>query len=199
MVERIRDVTVAEAIAAEAGTDATPELSLGELVTPVLQLQPRPPLAVSGYIPGTVSLNVAAVALNTSHGGIYVSGFNNGIGRVNWLKIINNTGGALGYTIGRVDSPFTGFPSVPLVPGYSNAGNTATRRVFSVTKSDTVGRQGIAIAADIVVQAASEMQIDGPWILNNGILVVSSDAVDTELRVMFGYESWPAIRDQPPG
>jgi len=198
--QRVRDVQVADGIAAEAGTEETPELfELAPVIVPVIPVQPRPPLATSGYFPGTISLASAAVALNTSHIGIFGSGFNRSIVRVNWLEIINNSGGGLGFTLGRVDSPFTGFPSVPVVPGYINAGNPTSARVFTVTKSDTVARTGVAMAPSIIVNANDSRLIWGPWILNNGILVLSCDTVNTEMRGMFGYETWPAIRDQPAG
>lgn len=198
MVERIRDVTIAEAIAAEAGTDATPELMLSEVVTPVVVLQPRPPLAVSEYFPGTIGVVSPGVALNTSHVGIYGSGFTNAIVRVNWLILMNTSAGPLTYHLRRVDSPFTGFPSVRAVPGYINAGGTATGRVWSVTKSDTVAAQG-SVLASIRLEANSNLKIPGPWILNDGILLINCSSVDTEARALFGYEAWPAIRAQPSG
>jgi len=200
LTQRIRDVQVAEAVAAAAGLDEAPDLlELSPIVSAVIPLQPRPPLAVSGYFPGTLSLASAAVALNTSHIGIFGAAAGLSICRVNWLEIINNSGGGLGFTLGRVDSPFTGFPSVRAVPGYINAGNPATGRVFSVTKSDTVARQGDAIAASIIVNANDSRLVWGPWILNDGILVLSCDTVNTEMRGMFGYEAWPSIRNQPAG
>jgi len=200
MMERIRDVTVAEAIAAEAGTDATPELVLGDVVTPTLALQPRPPLAVSGYFPGTVGAAAAAVASNTSHAGIFGSGVGLAIVRVNWLRIFNTTAGVLQYSIRRVDGPFTGFPSIRAVPGYINAGLTATGGVFSITKTDTVAPQGLALVnANIFINATSSLEVLGPWILNDGILLVNCETVNTEARAIFGYEVWPAIRPQGPG
>ncbi len=198
MVERIRDVTVAEAIAAEAGTDATPELVLGEVVSPVLVMQPRPPLAVSGYVPGTIGVRSANVALNTSHVGIFGSGVGRAIVRVNWMRIANLTGGSVPYTIRRVDSPFVGFPSVRAVPGYINAGSLSTGGVFSVTKSDTVAPQGVFMARVFIANADAPI-LPGPWILNDGILLVAAGVVNTEVDVSFGYEMWPAIRAQPPG
>ncbi len=199
MVERIRDASVAEAIAAEAGTEATPPLALGEIVTPVIQLQPRPPLASSGYFPGTVLVNGAAVALNTTHIGIFNSGaVGQGITRVNFVIVQNHTAGTLEYSLRRVDTPFTGFPSTRLTPGYINAGNPATGRVFSVVKNDTVGPVGVALGTFQLV-TLEKITIPGPWILNSGILVVTCGTVNTEVRAIFGYESWPAIRDQPAG
>lgn len=199
MPERIRDVTVAEAIAAEAGTDQTPELALSELVQPVIQIQPRPPLAVSGYIPGTIGGTSAASLLNTSHVGIFISGIGLAIGRVNWIKIFNiGTGAARNYTIRRVDAPFTGFPSVRATPGYINAGTVTTGTVFRVTKNDTVGAQGISMAS-MAVPDEDVLHIPGPWIINNGMLLVNSDIVNLAVHAAFGYEVWPAIRAQPPG
>lgn len=198
MVQRIRDATVAEAIAAEAGTDDTPQLSLSEVVTPVVVLQPRPPLASSGYFPGTVGASSAAVALNTSHVGIFGSGIGRQITRVNWILVMNGTSTAHAFTVRRVDSPFTGFPSVRATPGYINAGLVATGNVFSVTKNDTVAAQGVLMAS-LLLQASGDLFVPGPWILNDGILLVALGTVNTALRVAFGYESWPAIRGQPQG
>ncbi len=198
MAERIRDATVAEAIAAEAGTEATPELVLSEVVTPVIQLQPRPPLASSGYFPGTIGVNSAAVALNTSHAGIFGSGFGRAIVRVNWCLIMNPTGGTLSYQLRRVDAPFTGFPSVRATPVYINAGGVTTGGVFSVTKSDTVAAQGVLIAT-FRIPTLQNLMIPGPWILNDGALVVANTTVNTECRAAFGFEHWPAIRVQAAG
>ncbi len=194
--QRMRDIFVAEAIAAEAGTDATPELlQLSPIVSAVIPLQPRPPLASSGYFPGTVSIASSAVALNTSHAGIFGSGVGRSICRVNWIKAYNTSGGALTFILRRLDSPFTGFPSVALVPGYINAGNPVTNAVFSITKSDTVAAQGVSMGS-FRVEATSFEQIDGPWILNNGGILLAPSIVNTSVRFSCGYEVWPAIRTQ---
>ncbi len=198
MVERIRDVTVADAIAAEAGTESTPELVLGEVVTPVLQLQPRPPLAISGYLPGTVGLNVAASALNFSHAGCFISGFGGAVGRINFVIITNTNAGLIGFQLRRLDAPFTGFPSVRAVPGYINAGIAQTGRVFSVTKNDAITTSG-ALMAQIFVEPDTSIHLPGPWVLNDGALLISSAAVNQSVKAVFGYEVWPAIRVQPPG
>jgi len=199
MVERIRDVQVADEIAAQAGTDSTPELALSETLQAVIFAPQRPPLASSGYYPGTIGVNVAASALNFSHIGIFGRGFGGqAVTRVNWLKIINNSGGALPFNIRRVDSPFTGFPSVRAVPGYINAGPTSTGAVFSVTKNDVITTSG-TLLANVLVHANATETILGPWILNDGILLISSNAVNVLVQGMFGYETWPAIREQPVG
>lgn len=199
LTQRIRDVTVAEEIAARAGVDEAPELvELSPIVHPVIPLAPRPPLAVSGYFPGTIGTSSAAVASNTSQVGIFISGVGGAIGRVNWVLAMNNTGADQNLTLRRVDSPFTGFPSVRAVPGYINAGGQVTGRVFSVTKSDTVAASGDLIA-EIFVRAGEDLLIPGPWILNDGILLMSNGTVNTLARAQFGYEVWPAFRIQPPG
>ena len=197
--QRIRDVQVAEAISAAAGTDSPPELlELSNVVQAVIPLEPRPPLALSGYYPGTVGIQAAAVALNTSHAGIFGSGFNNVIVRVNWVKVSNFTGGSLTYELRRQDSPFTGFPSVVTVPGYINAGNSANAQVLTVTKTDTVAPVGQFMARIVVADVTTEF-IPGPWILNNGILMVICTTVNKPVEFSAGYEAWPAVRQQPPG
>lgn len=198
MVERIRDSTVAEAIAAEAGTEATPELVLSELVHPVILMQQRPPLAISGYFPGTISVVAAAVALNISHCGLFISGFGGAIGRCNWVKIFNRTGGDRTYHLLRLDAPFTGFPSVRAVPGYINAGSQVTGRAFSVTKNDTTTVSG-AVLGSFRVLDGETLDIPGPWIINDGALLVANTSVNQSCRAAFGYEVWPAIRPQPQG
>jgi len=199
VAERIRDATVAEAIAAEAGTDATPELVLSEVVNPVLLLQQRPPLAISGYIPGTMGISAAAVALNRGLIGIFIRGFAPGaVGRVNWAQIKNPTAGVLEYHLRRVDSPFTGFPSTRLTPGYINAGAQSTGSAFSILRTDNVGFLGSFIAA-FSVEGGETLHIPGPWVLNDGILAVQANTVNSALHAAFGYELWPAIRPQPAG
>lgn len=185
-------------MAAEAGTDATPELVLSNVVSPVLLMQQRPPLASSGYFPGTIGIVAGPVASNTSHCGIFGSGVGRAIVRVNWVLIINDEAAARNYTLRRVDSPFTGFPSIRATPGYINAGPTATGSVFSVTKTDTVGASGIAIA-QILIEANSQQRLVGPWILNDGILLVSHNTVNKSVIFAAGYECWPAIRAQTGG
>jgi len=197
-MERIRDVTVAEAIASEAGTDATPELMLGDVVHPVVLMQRRPPLAQSGYFPGTVGVAAPPVALNTSHGGIFGSGGNGAIIRVNWIRIQNATGGPLTYSLRRVDTPFSGFTAVAAVPGYINAGGSATGFVFTLIKTDTVAAVGTLMAV-FNVDNGHGIQMDGPWILNDGALVVSVNTVNKGINFVAGYEAWPAIRQQPAG
>lgn len=196
--DRIRDATVAEAVAAAAGVDATPQLFLSNEVHGVVQLQPRPPLAISGYFPGTMGVAVGGVALNTSHAGLFISGFGGAIGRCNWTLLENNTAGDLVFSLRRVDAPFTGFPSVRLVPGYINAGAQVSGRAFSVTKSDTVAAVGASFGS-FVVEGSETLQLAGPWIINDGILVWTCDTVNTGFRVGFGYEVWPAFRSQRPG
>lgn len=198
MVERIRDATVAEELAAQAGTDATPELVLGDVLTPVIFAPQRPPLAQSGYVPGTLGQASAAAALNTSHVGIFGSGVGRSIVRVNWAKVFNDTASGITVSFRRLDGPFTGFPSVRAVPGYINAGNPNTGGCFSVTKNDTVGAQGVFMAT-VFIQADSNETFWGPWILNDGALLVAHGTVNVALRAAFGYELWPAIRVQPPG
>lgn len=198
MPERIRDAAVAEEIAAQAGTDATPELVLSDILVPVIFGPQRPPLAQSGYFSGTVGLRSAGVALNRSHVGIFGSGFGGAIVRVNWVKVMNSLGSGALFTLRRVDAPFTGFPSIRAIPGYINAGNPSTGRIFSITKSDTVAAQGLQLA-EFRIEANAEMEILGPWVINDGVLLVANNTVETEMHAAFGYESWTAIRVQPPG
>lgn len=197
MVERIRDATVAEGIAAEAGTDATPELVLSEIVTPVILLQQRPPLAVSGYLAGAIGVTSPAAVGLRSHAGIFISGnVGEAIGRVNYI-IIHNSGLATGYSIRRVDT-VVGFPSTRAVPGYINAGSKETGKVFSIIRNNTAAAQGTFMAG-VLVPATTSLLIPGPFIINNGVLLVAPDAGDIEARVTMGYEVWPAIRVQPQG
>lgn len=198
MVERIRDATVAEELAAQAGTDATPELVLGEVLTPIIVAPQRPPLASSGYSAGTICIASAASVLNFSHAGIFGSAFGGAIVRVNWLRIFNETSGIAAVDIRRVNGPFTGFPSVRAVPGYINAGGNTTGRVFSITKNDTIAVQG-ALMASFRVRADDSLFVPGPWIINDGILMVAPTAINRASRAAFGYEVWNAIRIQPPG
>lgn len=198
MVERIRDATVAEAIAAEAGTDATPELVLLEGVRPVILLQQRPPLASSGYFPGTIGVTAPAVTANRSHVGIFGSAVGRAIVRVNWAMIMNDTAQVHSYTLRRLQSPFTGFPSVRAVPGYISAGPISTGGVFSLTKTDTVAAQGILMAT-FIIEAQSQLFIPGPWIINDGGLLLVNNTVDLAMAGAFGYEHWPSIRPQPSG
>jgi len=196
MVERIRDALVAEEIAAQAGTERTPNLFLNEALTPVIFGPQRPPLAASGYFPGCMGLLSAAIALNTSHVGLFVSGTNTDtIVKVNRISIFNSSGGGLAYTIARLDD-VSGFTAVALVPGYISAGNPSAGGVFSVVRSNTVGGQGVGMAT-VVVEPAAVEHFDGPWIVNNGAIIVRPTVVDTEVRVYINYEAWPAIRRQP--
>jgi len=196
--ERIRDSRVAEEIAAQAGTDQTPELELSDLLVPVIFGPQRPPLAASGYFSGTLGITSPAVALNTSHIGCFGSGVGRAMVRVNWIKIFNDQSTTFTYTLRRLDAPFTGWPSVRAVPAYINAGNPSTGRVFSITKNDTVGPQGV-LMAQVMVHADAELEIPGPWLLNDGALVIAQTQVQQEMRGAFGWEAWEAIRIQPPG
>lgn len=197
-MERIRDAMVAEEIAAQAGTDGTPELVLSDQLTPVVFAPQRPPLATSGYFSGTIGLTAGAIAANTSHAGIFGSGLAGAIVRVNWIRVLNNSGGTTTFTLRRVDSPFTGFPSVAAVPGYINAGNPTTGRVFSITKTDTVAAQGVQVAAFLMFDQTSEV-FPGPWTLNDGILLLAPTVVNSSVVFSCGYEVWNAIRAQAPG
>lgn len=198
MVERIRDATVAEEVAAQAGTDQTPELVLGEVLTPIIFGVQRPPLAASGYFPGMLGINSPSSALNFSHCGIFGSGVGRAIVRVNYVIVHNGSGGRVSYHLRRLDGPFTGFPSVRAVPGYINAGNPATGGVFSITKNDAITTSGVLMGV-ITVEDGETIRIPGPWILNDGALLVSSAVVNQEVEAVFGYEHWAAIRVQPPG
>lgn len=199
LTQRVRDVTVAEAIAAEAGIDEAPELvELSTIIQPTIVLQPRPPLAISGYLAGTIGVRTPAVALNISHVGIFGSGAAGAIVRVNWCKIMNGEATGRLYNLRRVDSPFTGFTATAAVPAYINAGGATTGRVFSMIKNDTVAAVG-ALIAQFRIQSNSSEDIPGPWILNDGILLISHGTVDKECHVAFGYEVWPAMRLQPQG
>ncbi len=197
-LERIRDWTVADAIAAAAGTDTSPELVLSNVVTPVVVLQPRPPLAVSGYSPGILGFNVAAVALNTSHAGIFCASFGvDVICRVNWIKIINNSGGDLNYFLNRLDV-VAGFIAAETIPAYINAGNPTTGRILTLSRSNTVAPLGVTMAQIRITNTNTET-IWGPFILNRGGLLVAPTTVNQPVRIMMGFEVWPAIRVQPVG
>jgi len=198
MVERIRDATVAEELSAQAGTDQTPELVLGDILTPIIFGPQRPALARSGYLPGTIGRGSAAVALNTSHVGLFGSGVGRAIVRVNWIQIHNNSGGSLSYSLRRLDSPFGGFTATQAVPGYINAGNPETGRVFSLVRSDSVAAQGTFMSEHTVADQET-VHIPGPWILNDGALLVACNTVNKPVTAAFGYEAWEAIRIQPPG
>lgn len=198
MPHRIRDVTVAEAIAAEAGTDDTPELELSNIVSPVINLQQRPPLAVSGYFPGIIGVTSAASALNFSHIGIFGSGAGRGMVQVDAFFITNVTGAFRDYTVRRLDAPFTGWPSVRAVPGYSNAGNTQTGGVFSITKNDTALVQA-TLMAEVGVPDGITQIFPCNILLNDGALVIARGAINSPTRGGFFYRHWPAIRVQTPG
>ncbi len=195
MVERIRDATVAEEIAAQAGSEQTPTLVLSDTLQAVIFAPQRPPLASSGYIPGFVGTPVAAVALNTSHIGIFGSGAASAICRVNSILISNDTAGGVTHELRRHDAPFTGFPSVASVPGYIDGGSPTSATVFRTTKSDTVAAVGVLLSR-IHVPAGVAIVVPCRIILNNGMLTVNPSAVNTAVNVMFEYESWPAIRPQ---
>ncbi len=198
-MERIRDASVAEQVAAAAGTDATPEfLALGEVVTPTIALVPRPALAVSGYEPGTISARIAASALNFGHVGILALDTGGVIVRVNWAMIQNITGGALTYRLRRLDSPLSGFTAAAAIPGYIDAGNPATGRVFQVERNDQPATIGVSMGR-FTVEANSNMTILGPWILNAGALLVSSQVINQEVYASFGFEAFNAIRPQQAG
>jgi len=199
LTQRVRDVTVAEAVAAAAGLEEAPDLlELSPLIIPTVPLQPRPPLASSGYLVGNVGAFIGASALNFTNVGVFGSGVGRAIVRVNWIIIHNNGAGALGYRIRRLDAPFTGFTSTRAAPGYINAGNPTTGGVFLVTRNDDASVSGVNMA-EFGVPAASNLRIPGPWILNDGALLVSGRVINQEVRAMFGWEMWPAIRVQPPG
>jgi len=199
LTQRISDVTVAEAISAEAGTEEASELfELSTTIVPVIPLQPRPPLAVSGYYPGLIGGVSTAVALNTSHVGIVVSTGRNLIVRVNFIIITNATAGQLGFELRRQD-PATGFTVAPRAPGYINAGPILSGAVQFAVRSNTVAAQGTLMADGIVVEAASSLRIPGPFILNDGAISINPDVVNTTSRAFFGYEAWPAARTQRAG
>jgi len=194
--QRIVDVRVAEELAAQAGTEATPDLHLSDFLSPVIFGPQRPPLASSGYYPGAVGIITAAVALNFSNAGIFVEGTNTlTIVRVKSVKITNPTAGVLDYTIRRLDDA-SGFTIVDTIPAYISAGSPATGGVRFVRRSNITTLSGVAIAG-MTVEANSSETFDGPFIINNGALIVSPTVVNTEVRVYMPYEAWPAIRRQP--
>ena len=198
MVERIRNAQVAEEIAAQAGTDETPPLFLNEALTPVIFGPQRPPLAASGYFPGCMGLLVAAVPLNFSQAGLFVSGTNaDSIVRVNRITIINSSSAGAIYAIKRVDDA-SGFTLTALVPGYINAGNPSAGGVFSAVRSNSPTAAGVEMAT-VDIEAETLEHFDGPWILNNGAIIIHSTSVNVQVRAYISYEHWPSIRRQPIG
>jgi len=198
MPERIRDSLVAEELAAQAGTEQTPDLFLSDLLTPVIFGPQRPPLAASGYFPGCMGTVSAAVALNHSHVGLFVSGTNeHSIVRVNSITIFNVTVGRLNYTIRRLDDA-SGFTLSSLRPGYIHAGTPSTGAVFTAVRSNVTTPQGNQMA-QVTLEPESKLIIKGPWIINNGALIVTPTVVNTEMRLYMNWEHWPSIRRQPAG
>lgn len=196
--ERIRDSLVAAEIAAQAGTDAVPELFLNPALTPIIFGPQRPPLASSGYFPGFAAINTPAVALNTSHAGLFVQGANAAsIIRINTVEIVNELAEVLVYGVRRVDD-ITGFTLVRMIPGYIDAGSPTTGGVFDAKKSDAPGIIGESMGA-IRLEANSSILLHGPWIVNQGALVINCQTVDKPVRAYFSYEHWAAIRRQPNG
>jgi len=196
MTFRIRDVQVAEEIAAQAGSEDTPAFELSPIISPVIFGPQRPPLASSGYFPGTIGAGLAPVPLNTSQVGLFVSGTNTDtIVRVNRITIINETAGVLDYSIRRLDDA-SGFTLVNARPGYISAGNIVSGGVFRIIRSNTVAPQGLE-QSEVVVQPTSLEHFDGPWILNNGAVIVAPAVVNTAVRIYMNYEAWPSIRQQP--
>ncbi len=196
-LERIRDWTVADGIAAAVGTDRSPELLLSNIVSPVVLLERRPPLAGSGYFPGTIGINVAGVALNTTHAGIFVQGRVGAMARINWARITNTTGATLSYNLIRLDV-VTGFTAVAAIPAYIGAGTPETGFVFSLSRSNTVAQQGVTMAS-FRVPNNTHLEIQGPWLMNDGALLIAPTTVDQDIRISMGYEAWPAVRSQPIG
>lgn len=193
---RIRDVQVSEEIAAQAGSDGTPPFELSPFITPVIFGPQRPPLASSGYFPGCMGLALGGIALNTSHIGIFVSGTNTDtIVRVNSITIMNSEAAEQDFTIRRLDDA-SGFTLAALIPGYISAGNPVAGGVFAATRNNIVAPQGIRMAT-VMVEAARKETFFGPWIVNNGVILVAPSDVDTVVRAYFNYEAWPSIRQQP--
>jgi len=198
MVQRIRDPLVAEEVAAQSGVDGTPPLFLSDLLQPIIFGPQRPPLAASGYFPGCMGQAVAAVALNTSHLGLFVSGTNvDSIVRVNEIHITNATGTAQDFTIRRLDD-VSGFSVAALVPGYISAGNPFSGGVFSAIRSNTVAVSGVRMATVRVEPNATRI-FKGAWIINNGAIIVAPAIVNRAAEAYFAYEHWPSIRPQPIG
>jgi len=196
VTQRIRDAQVAEEIAAQAGTEGTPDLHLSDFLQPVIFGPQRPPLASSGYLPGSIGLSSAAVALNFSHAGLFIEGTNtNTVARVNSIRVFNETATRLGFTIRRLDDA-SGFTIAAAIPGYISAGNPESGGVFTAVRSNLTTLSGVTIA-EVVVEPNTNELFDGPWIINNGALVCAPTIVNRAMRVYMSYEAWPAIRQQP--
>ncbi len=198
MVERIRDPKVAEEVAAQAGTEETPPLFLNELLTPVIFGPQRPPLATAGYFPGCMGVAVAAVASNFSLVGIRVNGVNvRAIVRVTSIRIFNAAQTARTYHIRRLDD-VSGVSVTPLVPGYIDAGSAQSGAVESMIRTNLTTVSG-TLMASVEVAPESSDTFQGPWIINNGGLLVTPSAVNVAVQAYFSYEHWLAIRAQPVG
>ena len=198
MVERIRDAQVAEEIAAQAGVESTPDLHLSDALTPVIFGPQRPPLASSGYFPGTMGASVAAVTDDFSNLGLFVSGANsNSVVRVNSITIFNPAAADQAYGIRRLDD-VSGFTLVRQVPGYISAGNPMTGGVFRAIRADLITNSG-ALMASVNVEGLQQFTFPGPWILNDGAVIVVPSTVNTAMFAYFNYEHWTAIRRQPVG
>jgi len=196
MTFRIRDPKVAEEIAAQAGTEGTPPFELSPFISPVIFGPQRPPLASSGYFPGCHGGTAGAVALNTSQIGIFISGTNTDtIARVNSILIMNNDSAPHEFTIRRLDDA-TGHTVTALIPGYISAGIPSAGGIFGTTRTNTVAPDGTRMATVRVEANAAEL-FAGPWILNNGALVVAQQTVNESVKAYFNYEAWPSIRQQP--
>ncbi len=199
-MDRIRSIEIAADIQNQAGTDNLPELALSDILQPIIFAPQKPPLASSGYEPGTVGLESAAVALNTSHVGIFIIAAPFGadaIGRINWILITNLSGGTLTYTVRRLDN-VTGFTAAPAVPGYTDAGQDVSGRISSLVRNNVVAAQGVEMFS-VQIPNAQSLRIPGPWIINSGAMLVAPSTVNKVCRAAFGYESWPSFRRQPVG
>lgn len=199
LTQRVRDITVAEAISSAAGIDEAPAIfMLSPIIQAVIPLQPRPALAGSGYFPGTIGLTSIPSALNFSHVGIQATDPGRSIVRVNWALLINTDAGGIEYRLRRFDAPVAGFTSVVAVPGYIDAGQDVSGAVAGLTKNDSAVTSGVSMAR-FNIAAASQLFIPGPWILNDGALLISSNIINTQVDGAFGYEVFPATTVQPAG
>jgi len=198
MAERVQNFGVVDEIAAQAGVETAPPLSLSSILQPVVFGPQRPPQASSGYFPGCVGFEDAAVALNTTQAGLAVTGaLAASVVIVNGIVIKNNSGGVLTYSIRRLDD-IAGFTLLDLVPGYIDAGNPLSGGVARCDRSDTVAAQGIRMA-QVELEDNEQFHFPGKWVLNNGALTVTCDTVNKPVRMYMYFEHWPSIRRQPTG
>ncbi len=200
-VGKVKLANIADGYAEVAMVEETlPDMRLSPIITPTIQLREKPAPARTGYLPGAIGAQVAAVALNFSSVGLFNrEDLSRLILEVYAVMVTNPTGSVVAFNIRRDDEPVqVGMTFTAWNTAYSDAGSVAQPAIGRNTDSTETSAPGDEICR-FSVGSDSSIILPFGGIINNGQFLITPTVVNTAVHAAFFFRAFPILQEQRPG